>query len=240
MSDNSSEAELDETTHDLYEQELHDLLKPHTIDPQKDDQDAADVRTEQPSPSSTPLASTTGSRNATDAIGDTASVRSLSTADETISAQLTPSLGSTVESQDSLANSSTLAAHRKYLSPLRSKRYDGLRSSLSPSIGSPRPGYFQSHSRSSSVASILHLAELADDGTTPRPRESVKWTPLRKLSSHLYSEAGKRAFGTPTCFTVSGVLAIGTTKGLVLIFDYKQVCKCTLGNGTRGRFCLGC
>lgn len=234
MSDISSEAGIDDATHESYQQELRDILQPHADDAQEKDSDAASVSTARPSLSSPPPVIRLTREDATVSNGDAVSVRSLSTADETISAQLTPSLGSTVESQDSLASSSTHAATRKYLSPLRSKRYDGLRSSLSPATGTPRPGHFQPHSRSSSVASMLHLAEMAEDGNAPKPREAVKWTPLRKMSSQLYSEAGKRAFGIPTCFTVSGVLAIGTTKGLVLIFDYKQSCQATLGNSSLG------
>lgn len=165
---------------------------------------------------------------------DCASDRSLSTADETISFVGTTSIGSAAESQDSQMTSAR-SAHRTYLSPLRSKRYDGLRSSLSPSGVSSRPNSLSNRSRTSSAASILNLASMTDDHIAPKPTEIFKWTKLRKVTEQLYSEAGRRTFGRPTCFVVSGVLAIGTSKGLLVIYDYQQVCKHVIGGGSSGK-----
>lgn len=81
---------------------------------------------------------------------------------------------------------------------------------------------------------MLQLANLADDAPATELDDVIKWTKLRKINDQLYNEVGRRAFGRPTCFYVSGVLAIGTSKGLVLIYDYQQVCKHIIGNGTTG------
>lgn len=124
-------------------------------------------------------------------------------------------------------------SQKSYLSPLRSKRYDSLRSSLLPP-STRSPGHLQAHSRSSSMASILRLSEMEDDYTLPKPAEVVKWTKLRKISLQLYGEEGRRRFGQPTCLAVCGTLAVGTSKGLLLIFDYQQSCKCVIGEATLG------
>ena len=50
----------------------------------------------------------------------------------------------------------------------------------------------------------------------------------------MYSEIGKRNFGRPTCIAVSASIAIGTSKGIILIFDYHQSLKTIIGPGTQG------
>lgn len=149
--------------------------------------------------------------------------------------QQSPSVGSVADSDES-ASISARTAQRNYLSPLRSKHYDELRSSLLSPSGFNGTKYLQNRSRSSSSASILRLSELAEVDDQAMPKQAIKWSRLRKLTDQLYSESGNRAFGKPTCFIVSGILAIGTTKGLILVFDYQQICKKVIGNGTIGKF----
>lgn len=60
------------------------------------------------------------------------------------------------------------------------------------------------------------------------PWEAFKWTPLRKISDHLHSEAVRHSGGLATVMAVSGVIAIGTTRGLVLVYDYSQNLRCIL------------
>jgi hypothetical protein len=62
------------------------------------------------------------------------------------------------------------------------------------------------------------------------PWEAFKWTPLKKISDHLHSEAVRHSGGLPTVMAVSGVIAIGTTRGLVLVYDYSQNLRCILGD----------
>ena len=98
-------------------------------------------------------------------------------------------------------------------------------------------------SRSSQIADINDLE--ATSSHTNIPWEVVRWTNLRKIEGQAFSEIGKRKFGSPTTlavlqslspliFQVSGVIAIGTTKGLVLIFDFRQTLKFVIGVGTKG------
>ncbi|ORY80331.1 Golgi CORVET complex core vacuolar protein 8-domain-containing protein [Protomyces lactucae-debilis] len=161
------------------------------------------------------------------------SVLSLSTADESLSPRDSDSILSLGDSSASVTESPGASTHRSYLGPLRSKRYEGLRSSLlSPALAGPRPR--TAHSRSSSVLSMLNLQEITDDQAKDlKPRDTLRWTRLKRISDHLYSPAGRKAFGIPQCLTVSGMLAFGTSKGLILVFDYKQTCTHVIGNGTR-------
>lgn len=48
---------------------------------------------------------------------------------------------------------------------------------------------------------------------------------------------GKRNFGRPTCLAVSALIAVGTSKGLVLGFDYHQTLKIIIGQGTKAAEC---
>jgi hypothetical protein len=62
----------------------------------------------------------------------------------------------------------------------------------------------------------------------------VRWTKLRKITGQAFSEVGKRNFGSPTCMVVSISIVIGTSRGIVLVFDYQQNLKGVIGQGTNG------
>ncbi|KAB5549926.1 Golgi CORVET complex core vacuolar protein 8-domain-containing protein [Coniochaeta sp. 2T2.1] len=105
----------------------------------------------------------------------------------------------------------------------------------SPSILSPRPSspaFLNTHSRSVSVTSQL-LLDGGDTDTPSPPWEVVRWTKLRKLNGQVFSEPGKRSFGTPTCLAVSANIVLGTSKGIILMFDYNQTLKMIIGPGTK-------
>jgi len=74
------------------------------------------------------------------------------------------------------------------------------------------------------------------DDEDQAPWEVVKWTKLKKISTQAFSEAGKRAFGRPCYLAVGAFITIGTTKGLILLFDYHQTLKSIIGQGTAGEF----
>lgn len=114
------------------------------------------------------------------------------------------------------------------------------RLSSSSSLNLPRassPGFIPGHSpRQSSLSSQLLLEpEDADTDTPSPPWEVIRWTKLRKLDGQAFSEVGKRNFGVPTCISVSTSIVIGTTKGIILIFDYNQNLKSIIGPGTKGK-----
>ena len=54
------------------------------------------------------------------------------------------------------------------------------------------------------------------------------------MNGQSFSEAGKRNFGSPTCIAVSASIVLGTSKGIILMFDYNQNLKMIIGPGTKG------
>ncbi|KAI0006521.1 Golgi CORVET complex core vacuolar protein 8-domain-containing protein [Xylariaceae sp. FL0662B] len=102
----------------------------------------------------------------------------------------------------------------------------------SPSSLTPRPSspaYF--HSRQASISSQFLLDSTENEAPSP-PWEVVRWTRLKKLNGQVFSEAGRRNFGSPTCIAVTASIVLGTTKGIILMFDYNQNLKMIIGPGT--------
>lgn len=110
-------------------------------------------------------------------------------------------------------------------------------SRFSPSPSPSRRGstlFMPAHSRQSSMSSQIRGSETSELAESPEtPWDVVRWTKLKKITGQAFSEIGKRNFGAPTCLAVTSIIAIGTTKGLILIFDYHQVLKCIIGQGTK-------
>jgi hypothetical protein len=108
-------------------------------------------------------------------------------------------------------------------------------SSLSiPRVASPTPSYLKTHGRQSSISSQIPL-NAGDTDTSSPPWEVIRWTKLKKMNGQAFSEVGKRSFGVPTCISVSASIVLGTSKGIILIFDYHQNLKSIIGPGTKGR-----
>ncbi|KAG9188914.1 hypothetical protein G6011_07619 [Alternaria panax] len=135
----------------------------------------------------------------------------------------------------------SLRAHRPASLQPFERRFS---SRLSPSpLSSPArgqsPAFLSPHSRQLSVSSNLVFQQLSDDGSeTPQaPWEVVRWTKLKKITGQVFSEVGKRNFGRPTCLNVTVSLAMGTSKGFILVFDYQQVLKSIIGPGTKAVEC---
>ena len=87
------------------------------------------------------------------------------------------------------------------------------------------------HSRQSSAAFSIQTDGSA--GSPQAPWEVVRWTKLRKITGEAFSEAGKRKFGRPTCIAIAASIALGTSKGIILVFDYNQNLKSIIGLGTK-------
>ncbi|KAI0966424.1 vacuolar assembly/sorting protein VPS8 [Xylaria arbuscula] len=105
----------------------------------------------------------------------------------------------------------------------------------SPFPLSPRPSspaFLTGHSRNVSLSSQL-LLDSGETETPSPPWEVVRWTKLKKLNGQALSEAGKRSFGSPTCIAVSASIVLGTSKGIILMFDYNQNLKMIIGPGTK-------
>ncbi|EXJ78152.1 hypothetical protein A1O3_09313 [Capronia epimyces CBS 606.96] len=155
----------------------------------------------------------------TSALDDTASVR-----DSALSSPRseTPSLRSPGR------RGSPSNTHRpfdaRFQSRLSSAQFSPLRSSS--------PAFLGTHSRHSSVASLgLHTPSEPDD--TSSPWDVIRWSKFKRITGQAFSEIGKRNFGSPTCLAVADQLVIGTSKGLVLVFDHHQNHKAIIGSGTK-------
>lgn len=113
--------------------------------------------------------------------------------------------------------------------------------SRSPSSRAGSPAFLSPHSRQVSISSqfsqISSQGGSEDTDTPQAPWDVVRWTKLRKIAGQAFSEAGKRNFGRPTCCAVSALIAIGTSRGLVLGFDYHQTLKIIIGQGTKATEC---
>ncbi|CAK7565182.1 MAG: Vacuolar protein sorting-associated protein 8 [Sporothrix epigloea] len=96
--------------------------------------------------------------------------------------------------------------------------------------GSSHSSSFQYPQTDLSSASFV----LGGSTETPSPPwEVMRWTKLTKLSGQSFSESAKRNFGSPTCMAISQSIVIGTTKGVMLVFDYNQNLKTIIGMGTK-------
>ncbi|KAK4144381.1 Golgi CORVET complex core vacuolar protein 8-domain-containing protein [Dichotomopilus funicola] len=105
----------------------------------------------------------------------------------------------------------------------------------SPHLSSPRPSspaFLPTHSRNVSLSSQI-LLDPGDTESQSPPWEVVRWTKLKKLNGQVFSEAGRRNFGSPTCLAVSAAIVLGTSKGIILVFDYNQNIKMIIGPGTK-------
>ncbi|OGE49416.1 hypothetical protein PENARI_c021G02403 [Penicillium arizonense] len=88
------------------------------------------------------------------------------------------------------------------------------------------------HSRQSSITSQVSPTPETETEPLQGPWDVVRWTKLRKITGQAFSEIGKRNFGRPTCLAVSTSIVIGTSKGIILVFDYQQSLKTIIGTGT--------
>ncbi|KAJ5688634.1 hypothetical protein N7462_003026 [Penicillium macrosclerotiorum] len=162
--------------------------------------------------------------------------------DETLSTpDDTPSLHDSVHSSQ---GSSALAlrgsprvspspAHRPFDLRFQSR----LSSSPLSASRSGSPFLAQLHSRQSSITSQVSPTPESDNEPPQSPWDVVRWTKLRKITGQAFSEIGRRNFGRPTCLAVSTTIVMGTSKGIILVFDYQQSLKTIIGTGTKAVEC---
>lgn len=117
------------------------------------------------------------------------------------------------------------------------RRFQSRISSASNSPRASSPAFLSGHSRNVSLATNFPF-EQADSDTPAPPWEVVRWTRLKKLNGNAFSELGRRNFGSPTCLAVSASIVLGTSKGIILMFDYSQNLKMIIGQGTKGAHSL--
>ena len=105
-------------------------------------------------------------------------------------------------------------------------------SSFAHSPRASSPVFLNVHSLQSSVSHSIR--DIGDSETLQAPWDVVRWTKLRKITGQACSEIGKRNFGRPTCIAVSASIALGTSKGRILVFDYNQELNSIGGPGSKG------
>lgn len=103
-----------------------------------------------------------------------------------------------------------------------------IRSNFSASPGH-RPG--------SSIATSPNVEQLFTENEADGPWETIRWTKLRKISSQIFSESASMAYGKPTCLLAAAIIAIGTSRGYILVFDYHQNLKSVIGRNTKAIEC---
>ncbi|KAI9047614.1 hypothetical protein LZ554_008327 [Drepanopeziza brunnea f. sp. 'monogermtubi'] len=112
------------------------------------------------------------------------------------------------------------------------RRFQSRLSSSNLSVHRVSSPFLRTHSRTPSLSSQV-IPDPGDTDTPSPPWEVVRWTKLKKLNGQAFSEVGKRNFGVPTCISVSASIVLGTSKGIILIFDYHQNLKSIIGPGTK-------
>ncbi|RKF59400.1 Vacuolar protein sorting-associated protein 8-like protein [Golovinomyces cichoracearum] len=115
---------------------------------------------------------------------------------------------------------------RRFQSRLSSPSFSNIRDSYST--------YFKTNSRGTSFSSKTSPdITVYEHDSSSSPWEVLRWTKLLKINQQAFSEAGKRNFGVPTCISISSSVIIGTSKGIILIFDFYQNLKSIVGPGTK-------
>ncbi|KAJ5224268.1 uncharacterized protein N7469_007771 [Penicillium citrinum] len=224
---------IDLTESTAQERVEHDLEELEGLDTIDNAQDQISERTVQPSDPGLPQ---TPPNRFTEFSGAAGSLDGTSSTPDD-----SPSLhGSIISSRSSsalaLRGSSRLSpspAHRPFDLRFQS------RLSSSP-LGASRTGspfLAHLHSRQSSITSQISPTPESDNETPPSPWDVVRWTKLRQITGQAFSEIGKRNFGRPTCLAVSTCIVIGTSKGIILVFDYNQSLKHIVGTGTKAVEC---
>ncbi|KAG9326749.1 hypothetical protein KVV02_008639 [Mortierella alpina] len=81
----------------------------------------------------------------------------------------------------------------------------------------------QTSSISFSIAGLNHSeSHSPGPGAGAEPWETFRWTPLTKLSEQLFSDEIKAQSGLGTCIAVSNIIAVGTSRGSVLVYSPTQ------------------
>ncbi|KIW21267.1 hypothetical protein PV08_01847 [Exophiala spinifera] len=120
-------------------------------------------------------------------------------------------------------------AHRPFDTRFQS-RLSG--SHLSP-LRSSSPGFLGAHSRHSSLTSFVGLESSSEFDESSSPWDVIRWNRYKRITGQTFSEIGRRNFGNPTCLAVADQVVIGTSKGIVLVFDHQQNHKAIIGSGTK-------
>jgi hypothetical protein len=237
--------------------ESHQLMTPAANDNDHADDDDDPSQSNSPPRSPVQLASAADDDDhampTADDIDDVPYMMAPRTPDQASPAESVSIPDDTPSVQGSLA-SSIVVARRPRLNPRAStnsprtpsgalqpfeRRFSSRFTSPSSSSRAASPAFLTAHSRQSSLSSHIVLSQAGSDiaDAPDAPWEVVRWTRLRKITSQAFSEAAKRNFGAPVCLAVSSSIILGTSKGIILLFDYHQTLKGIIGQGTKALEC---
>jgi len=107
---------------------------------------------------------------------------------------------------------------------------------------SPSLSHFSSLSRTSSLSNLrLPDRSSSPKAQLPADRDVFKWTPLRNINNDIFSSklsqpstSGASVLGSPTVLAANGLICIGTERGTILVYDFKQTLKCICGSDSSG------
>ncbi|GAA5893311.1 hypothetical protein JCM6882_008001 [Rhodosporidiobolus microsporus] len=127
----------------------------------------------------------------------------------------------------------------------------------------PSSTAFDNISRRSSTSNLFDLPSSSDlptgtpasnassmgliDGVPP-PARAVKWSSLKRIAGRAFpshsaqgvsqaEQMAKSAMGQPTVMAISGLVAVGTNRGWVMVFDFSQNLRCVCGTEAIARDC---
>lgn len=120
--------------------------------------------------------------------------------------------------------------------------------SPAPSTESPHAQAINSFSPSPSQISEISRTSSPSTGNNGlligQEREVFRWSSLRSAGSHLYNQKPAKASsvlgdiiaGAPMVLAANGFICVGTDKGRIFVFDFKQSLKCICGSDSSGNF----
>ncbi|KAI8912303.1 Golgi CORVET complex core vacuolar protein 8-domain-containing protein [Powellomyces hirtus] len=114
-----------------------------------------------------------------------------------------------------LVYSPRMPRHTRKLSVSTATSAVSLSSSTVPSLGT---------SMSLDADSLMGLT------APPGPKDVLRWTSLQRLALQLFTGAMRQKVGTPTCMQIAGGILIGTSRSVVLVYDFSQTLKVILGD----------
>jgi vacuolar protein sorting-associated protein 8 len=94
------------------------------------------------------------------------------------------------------------------------------------------PSHFSAISRASSISNLPNH-DGAYKESQNSSREAFRWAVLREIGQQIYFPKANSVLGSfhglPTALSANGLICIGTDRGRVLVFDFKQQLKCVCG-----------
>ena len=209
-----------------YEQMLQDALNE-----QDDDDDDYSAPAAAPKPSASMATSSSSSSSSSPS-----SASSSTLADATPSGSNAPAAGepsssdtfaSALDRAEAVENRLLSVGPISWVAPLRHKRRLFAEGKTGAAAATPAPVPSSSSSSSSPASSASFAVTQAVS-----PLSCVRISPLDRISEYLQANAQKK-FGLPTAIAVhSKIVAVGTSRGYILVFDHFQTLLTTLSDAT--------